>query len=28
MNVGSWIFMIALFIGAYAMAGAVKRLWA
>jgi len=27
MNVGSWIFMIALFIGAYAMAGAVKRLW-
>ncbi len=28
MNVGSWIFMIALFAGAYAMAGAVKRLWA
>lgn len=27
MNVGSWLFMIALFIGAYAMAGAVKRLW-
>jgi uncharacterized protein len=28
MNVGSWIFMIALFIGAYAMAGTFKRLWA
>lgn len=27
MNVGSWIFMIALFIGAYAMAGTFKRLW-
>ncbi len=27
MNVGSWLFMIALFIGAYAMAGFVKRLW-
>ncbi|MEL7002048.1 MAG: YeeE/YedE thiosulfate transporter family protein [Bacteroidota bacterium] len=27
MNVGSWLFMIALFIGAYAMAGTVKRLW-
>ncbi len=27
MNVGSWVFMIALFIGAYAMAGTVKRLW-
>ncbi|MEQ9375969.1 MAG: YeeE/YedE thiosulfate transporter family protein [Imperialibacter sp.] len=28
MNVGSWIFMIALFAGAYAMAGTFKRLWA
>ncbi|MEQ8807922.1 MAG: YeeE/YedE thiosulfate transporter family protein [Imperialibacter sp.] len=28
MNVGSWVFMIALFIGAYAMAGTFKRLWA
>ncbi|SNS83395.1 hypothetical protein SAMN05421640_1436 [Ekhidna lutea] len=27
MNVGSWLFMIALFAGAYAMAGFVKRLW-
>ena len=27
MNVGSWIFMIALFAGAYAMAGFVKKLW-
>lgn len=27
MNVGSWMFMIALFVGAYAMAGFVKRLW-
>ena len=27
MNVGSWLFMIALFVGAYAMAGFVKRLW-
>lgn len=27
MNVGSWLFMIALFLGAYAMAGFVKRLW-
>ncbi|MEQ9302436.1 MAG: YeeE/YedE thiosulfate transporter family protein [Marinoscillum sp.] len=27
MNVGSWIFMLALFAGAYAMAGLVKRLW-
>jgi uncharacterized membrane protein YedE/YeeE len=27
MNVGSWIFMVSLFIGAYAMAGVVKRLW-
>lgn len=27
MNVGSWIFMISLFAGAYAMAGLVKRLW-
>lgn len=27
MNVGSWLFMVALFIGAYAMAGFVKRLW-
>lgn len=27
MNVGSWVFMISLFIGAYAMAGAVKKLW-
>lgn len=27
MNVGSWVFMIALFVGAYAMAGTVKKLW-
>ena len=27
MNVGSWVFMLALFAGAYAMAGTVKRLW-
>ncbi len=27
MNVGSWLFMISLFVGAYAMAGTVKRLW-
>lgn len=27
MNVGSWLFMISLFVGAYAMAGLVKRLW-
>lgn len=27
MNVGSWLFMMALFVGAYAMAGTVKRLW-
>ena len=27
MNVGSWLFMIALFVGAYAMAGLVKKLW-
>lgn len=27
MNVGSWMFMIALFVGAYVMAGFVKRLW-
>lgn len=27
MNVGSWIFMISLFIGAYVMAGVVKKLW-
>ena len=27
MNVGSWVFMISLFVGAYAMAGAVKKLW-
>ncbi|MEO1050990.1 MAG: YeeE/YedE thiosulfate transporter family protein [Bacteroidota bacterium] len=27
MNVGSWLFMISLFIGAYLMAGSVKRLW-
>ncbi len=27
MNVGSWLFMISLFLGAYAMAGFVKRLW-
>ena len=27
MNLGSWVFMIALFIGAYAMAGFVKKLW-
>jgi uncharacterized membrane protein YedE/YeeE len=27
MNVGSWLFMISLFAGAYAMAGFVKRLW-
>ena len=27
MNVGSWIFMIALFAGAYMMAGVVKKLW-
>ena len=27
MNVGSWLFMISLFVGAYTMAGTVKRLW-
>ncbi|WP_421877095.1 YeeE/YedE thiosulfate transporter family protein [Marinoscillum sp.] len=27
MNVGSWVFMLALFAGAYAMAGVVKKLW-
>ncbi|MEP1095465.1 MAG: YeeE/YedE thiosulfate transporter family protein [Cyclobacteriaceae bacterium] len=27
MNVGSWLFMISLFLGAYLMAGTVKRLW-
>lgn len=27
MNVGSWLFMISLFAGAYLMAGTVKRLW-
>ena len=27
MNVGSWLFMISLFAGAYAMAGLVKKLW-
>ena len=27
MNVGSWLFMISLFAGAYAMAWFVKRLW-
>lgn len=27
LNVGSWTFMIALFVGAYAMAGTVKRIW-
>lgn len=27
MNVGSWVFMISLFLGAYMMAGFVKRLW-
>lgn len=27
MNVGSWLFMISLFIGAYAMAWFVKKLW-
>ncbi|MEQ9404903.1 MAG: YeeE/YedE thiosulfate transporter family protein [Cyclobacteriaceae bacterium] len=27
MNVGSWLFMISLFVGAYAMAGTVKKLW-
>ena len=27
MNVGSWLFMISLFAGAYLMAGFVKRLW-
>ncbi|MEO9484443.1 MAG: YeeE/YedE thiosulfate transporter family protein [Ekhidna sp.] len=27
MNVGSWLFMITLFVGAYAVAGFVKRLW-
>ncbi len=27
MNVGSWLFMISLFLGAYLLAGMVKRLW-
>lgn len=27
MNVGSWLFMISLFVGAYAMAWFVRRLW-
>ncbi|MEP5614155.1 MAG: YeeE/YedE thiosulfate transporter family protein [Cyclobacteriaceae bacterium] len=27
MNVGSWLFMISLFLGAYLMAGTAKRLW-